>query len=235
MTQDANCLNLVGDGDDVDARRAVEQAFAVKLSDSEAQRCETVGQLFDLVLSKLNVSEKRNIGCPTAVAFFRLRAALRRLGCEQRLTHKTDLRAIFQVHGAKRLHLSLAREVDLDLPGLVLRSTSFAGLMLIMACGAALAVWATSWFPMLACTVLAVALSFVLPRTVPEETANFGDFTLNCAAWNYGKLSKRLGGARPRDVWEALTTVIRESTGTSSMGEMNYNTRFFAERRSSHQ
>jgi hypothetical protein len=79
MSKAANCLNLVGDGDDIDVLYAIEKTFGVKLSDAEAVHCETVGQLYDVVSSKLNMPEVRNLRCPTALAFFRLRAALRRL------------------------------------------------------------------------------------------------------------------------------------------------------------
>jgi hypothetical protein len=232
MTKAANCLNLVGDGDDVDVLYAIEEAFGVKISDVEALRCETVGQLFDIVSSKLNISEARNLRCPTALAFFCLRAALRRMGYVQRMTPKTDLSTIFRAHRAKGLHDSLSRETDLKLPALKLHPATITVLALIMACGAAFSLWFGSWLPLLGSAVLAIILSFVLPKTIPQRTANLGDFAANCAAWNYGRLSEQAGGARRRDVWKAVTTIVRDSTGTSFTGEMNYDTRFFAERRS---
>ncbi|MBW7969862.1 acyl carrier protein [Bradyrhizobium sp. BR 10289] len=230
MTKAANCLNLVGDGDDVDVLYAVEEAFSVKISDAEALRCETVGQLFDIVSSKLNISEARHLRCPTALAFFRLRAALRRLGYVQRLTPKTDLRTIFRAHRAKSLHDILSRETDL--PALELHPATITALALITACGVAFSLWFGSWLPLLGSAVLAIILGFVLPQTISQRTASLGDFASNCAAWNYGRLSKQAGGARRRDVWKAVTIVVRESTGTSFIGEMNYDTRFFAERSS---
>lgn len=49
MSSVGNRLNLVGDGDDVDVLLSVEEAFGVKIADAEAEGCEKVGQLFNLV------------------------------------------------------------------------------------------------------------------------------------------------------------------------------------------
>lgn len=231
MTEVANCLNLVGDGDDLDVLYALEDAFGIKISDAEAIRCETVGQLFGIVSSKLNISEERHLRCPTAIAFFRLRAALRRLGYVQRMTPKTDLRTLFG-NRARSLHESLSRETDLKLPALELHPATIAVLALTAACGVAFSLWFGSWLPLLGAALLAIIVGFALPQTISQRTADLGDFAVNCAAWNYGRLSKQAGGARSRDVWKAVRTIVRESTGTSFVGEINYDTRFFAERSS---
>ena len=135
MTKDSNCLNLVGDGDDIDVLRAIEEAFRIRISDQEAACCETFGQLFEVVSSKLDITEPRRLGCPTTLAFFRLRAALRRLGYMQRMTSETDLRAIFRSHGTIRLHLALARDTDLKLPHLQLHPASINVLIIVIVCG----------------------------------------------------------------------------------------------------
>jgi len=227
MNNAANCLNLVGDGDDIEVLHSIEEAFGVKISDEEAFGCETVGQLFDVVSSKLNISKARNLRCPTAIAFFRLRAALRRLGYVHRMTTKTDLRAIFRAHGVRRLHSSLSSEAGLQLPLLQLHPASTAILAFVAACGAFVPLWVGSWLPVLAAAVLAIILGFVLPRTIPRRIANLGDFAVDCVAWNYGSLSAQAGGARRGDAWKALTTVVREIAGFE--GKVNYDTRFFAE------
>lgn len=110
MTRPANCLNFDFDLERTELFDCIGEVFRVKLSDVEAARCQTVGELFDVVSSRLNISEARNLPCPTALAFFRLRAALRRLGYEQRMTTRTDLRAIFRKEGIRRLYTRLPRE-----------------------------------------------------------------------------------------------------------------------------
>jgi hypothetical protein len=232
MMNASNCLNLVGDGDELDVLSGVQKAFGVEISNAEARRCETVGMLFDVICSKLKMSDARHLGCPTSLAFFRLRAALRRRGYTQRITPDLDLRAGFHARGVRRMHASLAREVGLDLPGLQLHSASAAVLVLVWACGFPLAVWTASWVPLLACTILTIMLGLVLPRTLPDGIAKLGDFAVSCAAWNYGRLAEQCGGARPCGAWKAFTIVVRESSGTGFEGEMNYDTRLFLERKS---
>ena len=231
MTNASNCLNLVGDGDEGDLRFAIEQAFAVRISDEEAIRCETVGDLFDIVSAKLMASRPRSRGCPTAIAFFRLRGALRRLGYLERLTPKSDLRAVSCAQGTRHFQHSLSRESGLKLPELEFQSSSIAAMAIIMAFGAAFAIWIGSGLPLLGCTVLAVVLGFVLPKSIPAEIANLGDYAANCAAWNYGRLSEQTG-VRPGDAWKALAVVVRDSTGSGLEVEMNRDTRFFAKRKS---
>lgn len=230
MTSAVDSLNLVGD-DDLELLRAVEEAFGVGISDAEALHCETIGQLFHIVSSKLNLSEARGLGCPTAIAFFRLRAALRRLGHARRASPKTDLRTIFRQHGALRMHIRLARETGLKLPPLELHPTSVTVLTLTVACGVAFSLWVGSDLLLIGSAVLAVISAFMLPKTIPEGAASLGDFAASSAAWNYGRLSAQAGGARSGDVWKALTIVIRESVGSDFKVEMNSDTRFFMERR----
>ncbi|MBY6242857.1 hypothetical protein [Methylosinus sp. Sm6] len=229
MTKAINCLNLDGD-DDVELLRAVEEAFGVKISDAEALRCETIGELFHIVSSKLNLSDARGLGCPTALAFVRLRAALRRLGHARHASSKTDLRIVFREHGATRLHDDLSRETGLKLPPLVLHPASAMVLTLIVACGVAFSLWAGSGLPLLGSAIIAVISAFILPKTIPEGTDSLGDFAASSAAWNYGTLSMQAGGARPRDIWKALTIVIQQSTGSNFKHELNSDTRFFAKR-----
>lgn len=231
MTNAVNSLKLVGDGDEIYVILAVEKAFGIRVSNAEASRCETVGDLFEIVCSKLNISEARGLRCPTALAFFRLRAALRRSGHMHRISSKTDLRTIFRPHAAKRLRVGLSKETDLELPPLELHPTSVTVLMLVIACGVAVSIWLGSWYPLLGSAILSVASASVLPKTIPERNARFGDFAASCAAWNYGRLSEQAGGTRRGDVWKALTTVVRESADTDFRGEINSQTRFFAARR----
>lgn len=229
MTKAINCLNLVGD-DDVDILLAVEEAFGVKISDAEARHCETVGQLFYIISSKLNVSEALGLGCPTALAFFRLRSALRRLGYARNVRANTDLRPIFRQHGAARLHNILSRATGLKLPPLALHPTSVMVLMLIVACGVASSLWAGSGLPIVGSAVIAGIFVYMLPQTIPEGAASLGNFAAGSAAWSYGRLSAQAGGARRGDIWKALTFIIREIVGSNFKGEMNADTRFFPER-----
>jgi hypothetical protein len=49
----ANSLDLWGDGDEIQMIEAIERAFAIRFEDAEAEQLVTMGQLFDLMKSKL--------------------------------------------------------------------------------------------------------------------------------------------------------------------------------------
>ncbi|MCG7508333.1 hypothetical protein [Mesorhizobium retamae] len=49
----ANSLGLWGDGDEIEMIEAVERAFAIRFENAEAEQLVTMGQLFDLVKSKI--------------------------------------------------------------------------------------------------------------------------------------------------------------------------------------
>jgi len=45
----SNSLNLVGDGDEIDILEDIEGVFDVRFSDDEAERCETLGDVHDVL------------------------------------------------------------------------------------------------------------------------------------------------------------------------------------------
>lgn len=49
----ANSLDLWGDGDEIEMIEAIERAYAISFEKAEAEQLVTMGQLFDLVKSKL--------------------------------------------------------------------------------------------------------------------------------------------------------------------------------------
>lgn len=55
----ANCLGLWGDGDEIEMIEAIESAYAINFGKAEAEQLVTMGQLFDLVKSKIG---KQGVG-----------------------------------------------------------------------------------------------------------------------------------------------------------------------------
>ncbi|PLP57920.1 hypothetical protein CYK37_17010 [Mesorhizobium loti] len=49
----ANSLGLWGDGDEIEMIEAIERAYAISFEKVEAEQLTTMGQLFDLVKSKI--------------------------------------------------------------------------------------------------------------------------------------------------------------------------------------
>src|SRR5690606_30928962 len=68
-------LGLAGDLDDVAMLEDVEAAFGFRASDDELARCRTVGDLFEVINSRLP-SEGFAGSCATAMCFYRLRRAI---------------------------------------------------------------------------------------------------------------------------------------------------------------
>ncbi len=68
-------LGLDDDWEPVDVVIAVEQAFEVKITDAEAKAIFHVGELYELLLQKLEGNED-NWKCASAMAFYRLRRAM---------------------------------------------------------------------------------------------------------------------------------------------------------------
>ena len=227
MARHVDCLNLVGDGDDVDLALDVEKAFAVKLTDAEARRCETVGRLYDIVASKLNISDARGLRCPTALAFFRLRAGLRRIGYQHRVTSKTKLRSLFRGREGKAVRRRLETETGLALRFPMLDSMGLGVLSFVLVAGLVAALGLGSWMPLLAGIGATIIIARLLPQPLPAETKDLGQLAVACAVWNYGQLSAACGGARSSDLWKALVEILVQHCGTEFRSEIDRGTRFF--------
>ena len=50
-----NTVNMVGDGDDVDIVLDIEKTFGIQITEAEAEKIRTVGELYDLVCSKVDL------------------------------------------------------------------------------------------------------------------------------------------------------------------------------------
>lgn len=218
---------MVGDGDDVDVVEAVESAFAIEISNEEAEGSETFGQLFDVVSAKFGHSHIVHPKCPGAVAFYKLRSGLRKSGYEGPITPSSDLSGFFRSVGARKVRRALANETGLELPGLALSTLSIVVLGGILTVGGVAAFMCNSWLLAFSTTCLLLALAFMLPTVLPKKQAQMGAFTQDCVAWNYGHLARLCGGVRSRDIWEALVIVVRESSGTGYTGVIDRETRFF--------
>jgi hypothetical protein len=86
--------NTLGLDDDMEPAEVVDElarVFDVAISNEEAESILTVGDFYDLLLRKL-VPGEGDGKCATAMAFYRIRRALRSLGYGQDLTPATDLR-----------------------------------------------------------------------------------------------------------------------------------------------
>src|SRR5215469_17808191 len=87
----ANSLGLDDDLDGVELVRDIERAFQIKITDEEATNIFVVGELHELLVQKLSTDEGGR-KCASAMAFYRLRNALRRQGIDHQLVPQADIR-----------------------------------------------------------------------------------------------------------------------------------------------
>lgn len=189
----------------------VEEAFGIVIADEEAERTRTVGQLFELVVSKLSSSQ----GCASMVAFNRLRRGLHTVfGTPRReVSPHTALDQVLPVRQRRAAWRRLGTASGLQLPGL--RTPRWALVLVVVASVLAtimdlfgVGVGITN--PVVAMLLVGAALAIVTGRTgsrPPAGCASIGDLA-QVVAGRYPSLS---ASARPDEVQVWSTIVDRVS------------------------
>ena len=209
--------NTIGiDDEDFDIIGDIEREFDIEVTHEDAKHLNTVGDVYDLLLRKIPTFDVGN-KCASAMAFYKIRAALRRLGFAHDLRPTSDMR-ILEQESLKSNIAALQKETGLHLPGAVgTWISSFTGWSTV---GLVTAAWwwfhPSLWsgigavFLGLICGAIAyiVALTFVDPGQLPKDCATFGEFARRVAATNPGRLMTM--GARPHytDAWDHLVDVL---------------------------
>jgi hypothetical protein len=243
----ADTIGLVGDGDDVDIVYDVERAFGVKLTDEEARRTRTVGQLHDHIERKI-VSSAVSRACLSQAAFYRLRRALREMGIDARIAPQTPLSLLNGIPPkslAKKWRL-LARKADLKLPRL---ETEFRGwrsealswiitlITFVLGLHMSVGVWhqlttlSVAWMiiPVIfGAVAMSIGIDHVLAlRRLPRRLATVGDLAREAEGCSFTKLAAEKNGCSPSDRWFALTAILRETSGHE--GSISAGTTLFAQ------
>lgn len=224
-----NTLDLVGDGDDIDLLREVEATFGVTITDNEAARLYTVGDLHDLICEKRSVPEQSP--CLTAQAFRMIAPEIaggRRISPSTRLdTLAGDRRVIDwlrKIDGQSDFDL-LTDEHPAVFPLLLI----FIALPFALAwlsfdlIGSGGVLWFLLWGGL-------GHLSEVLrrlPRTLPPSIRTVGDLVRETLPLNYRHLAAHGATGGRRDVWLLTLHLCRQSSGHA--GRIDRSTTFFAE------
>lgn len=222
---DNNTLGLVGDGDELDVVRAVEEALGVTFAQDELSDVRSMGDLHQVLVRKLNATTSRRI-CLSSVTFYRLRRALRACGIEGKVTPSADIAALTQSLRDPALRKALERESGLRLPGLEPTAASDIIVALVFLGGLALAIALLQPLIAIATLLALIALGRVLPRKLAKEHASMRGLANASFARNFAVLSRAYGQPHADDVWKALKIVVRDSAGTGYTGEINEKTRF---------
>jgi hypothetical protein len=176
-----------------------------------------VGEFYDLLLTKISPNDADG-KCASAMAFYRIRSALRRPGqgdhLGDRLTPASDIR-VLERGGTKANIRKLEASCGLDLPYPVITRAGC-----IAALGVFVAIMAASFFfPVLGSAsgalgfIAALIAAFgiligVDPGMLPANCRTLGDLSIRAAAMNYGRLVKMGARHRDGDIWETLTEVL---------------------------
>jgi hypothetical protein len=219
------------DLDSVEIVTEIEHAFHIKIGNAEAAECWIVGDLFALMAQKVPTVDRSASSCPAALAFWRLRSALREMVPNRRISPATPLAELMPVSRRRAWWRRLERATGMVLPAT--RPPPAAGwsswlpqAIGVMAFGIALACGARGWSVLVGG---AAALVFVKARRRSDVLgmgagATVGDLAKITAALNAGLLAQRSGSMRRAEAWTALEGVIRNLTYYS--GPIETRTRF---------
>ena len=194
-------------GDSADLVAAIEDAFQVHFEDEEIERTGTVGDLYNLLLTKLPCGEPSG-RCASSLAFYRLRRGMveRFSVSRKEVKPSTLMDAIAPKRNRRRNWKAMSMALDLKLPGLQAPSwllwtvgvLSLAGGVLVGPNPATMMGGITIFF-LLGCVAL-------LPFCTEFSAPTVGDMARQVAIMNFVKLvGNRLSEA---EVWETLRQVF---------------------------
>jgi hypothetical protein len=226
----SDVLPLVGDGDEVDLVRDIEQTFAVVLDPQELQNCVTVGDLHQLLLVSVPHSERGQTSCLAAKAFFKLKRAIEKQQSDGVIRPSTELASVTGRLGVYRWSRQCERKTGLSMPALVLVGGPWFWRMFFLGwCGSIGWLLNYSWIGALIAlpvpvVVLAVA---VWVSRFPKRLGTVGELARAVAALNVATLANPNEPLRKREIWAALQEIIRNHLIWS--GAVHPTTRFFPE------
>jgi len=219
-----NTLGLDDELDSVELLIAIERALDVKISDQEASTVATMGDLHQIVASKLEGAGGEK--CRTSMAFYRARRAL------QAVTGRNDIRPETPLSGLRAgsprsLFAEAQEHCDLRLAPLSGTNMSGIGALLIVAVlvGAPILLIAkiNGWLILsLAAGFIAsgVALIRLDPLSFGRDMQTVGDLARIMVSDNYGALV-RLGGRSDADaVWAALVELAARGSESLTAEEI---------------
>jgi hypothetical protein len=225
----ANSLDLDPEWGAIDLLEEIEATFDIKISDAEAERCCTVGDVYEVVSAHTPDWDRQDGRCASSMVFYRLRRSLT-TDDQRALTPET----LLTTSELKPRHLFKKLETDtgLRLPAYEPTSLGVAGgYMLVGGLLAAIVALLTGHW-MVTAGALFVALGSLpfLHRDAgrfPSGVLTVGDLVRRTAPLNVAKL--REVGGRPSDRWSVLVGLAAEH-GTLSPDEIGPET--FLHRRS---
>jgi hypothetical protein len=206
----ANSLDLDPEWGAIDLLEEVEATFGIKIENEEAERCSTVGDLFDVVCSHSPDWDGQDGNCGSSMVFYRMRRSLSP-GDKRGVTPDTALTA--SGLQPSRLFKKLADDTGLRLPSYELTWLGMTGGYLLVGgiLAAIVALLSGHWILGGLVALLALAglpLLRVDPGRLPAGIVTVADLVRRTMPLNAASL-KEAGGA-PADRWSVLIALAAE-------------------------
>jgi hypothetical protein len=199
--------------DAVEMLQAIEAAFATRISNEEAARMIRVGDLYDLLCSKVKAVDHGQLPCLTAMAFRRIKKALRERLPDRELNPETPIRQLTGMISVGPWLRQLGADTGLRMPDLTMRPSGLAAMTLTFAV-LPLSFYQFEIAPPVISGLLGIVLTLAVarywPAALPRNVKNVGDLARSTAARNIALLSRQGEAIRTKDVWTALESIIRE-------------------------
>jgi len=211
----ANTLGLDDDLDSVELLRGISVVFDLQFSNDEIRPLFVVGDIFSLLVGRFPDRPDGPNLCATAMAFYRLRRALREIDNDFKLTPEVRLNEM-SYQSAKRYFKLISAHSGLRLPRTdpSLYSKIGQSLVLIGALGTfGILLGGAPVFPIAALTILTGWLLVHVDKgEIPSDCLTLGNLAKKVAVLNFGKFAADGARSRKQDVWTALVEVLSQHT-----------------------
>jgi hypothetical protein len=225
-TKDVVLFPPGSDLEDVEMLETIERVFGIKLKTQDLERCETVGDLFGVVLAEVPHTERGQSACLSAIAFYRLRRLIAANYPGSTIRPSTPLFEITGRFGVSRLCRLIAGSGDLETPNTF---PGWLALGLFMGAIPAMIEGYSRWgWPGLAAGVLVFLLGLSAMKwfaTFPRGIATVGDLARSVAGLNVRQFRPSGEPLRRKEVWDSLDAIAHQHSAWS--GRITPETRFF--------
>ena len=207
---DANSIGLAGDGDDIDLIQAIEGSFQVQFG-NDTVKWFTVGDIYDALLTRIPLSSTSGL-CATSMAFYRIKAALARIGeVRGRVAPATKLAGLTSLP-PKQLFSRLSAELGVGALPTALSWWGSLGVIALLAglVGGLFVLKFHSIWPVLLLIPTGIAMTSTDVGAYRSTTV--GDLARTIAIRNYRQFAFDGADGRPTALWRALCGLIAHET-----------------------
>ncbi len=206
-------LGLDDDLDSVELLIEVERVFNISITQDDAGKMLTVGDLFSCVTKKVTFGGGEK--CRTAMSYFRLRKALRELGIQGKISPETSLNDLAG-KSPKKFCRRLSATADLNLPPILeLTTLGYVGcLALIFSIVAMVGLVLLHINPWIISAVFMFWMIFgIVLLCIDQETfgpniKTIGDLSEYAGSYNYGAFAHNGGRNTPSELWSSFLDIL---------------------------